>query len=59
MTIIGENTSIKCLYTVLNKIIHKESHSWKNVVLYLFSPKTGPFVKAIHRSSYKCNYDGN
>ena len=40
-------------YSVLNTIIHKESHSCKkNAVLYLFSPKIVPFVKVIHRSSH-------
>ena len=51
VTIIGENTSTKCLQCI-NMIIHKESHSWKNVALHLFSPKIGPFVKVFRRSSH-------
>ena len=47
MTIIGENTSTKCLQCIKYDAILN-----KNAVLYLFSPKIGPFVKVIHRSSH-------
>ena len=41
-------------YSVLNTIIHKESHSCEKMwfYIYVFSPKIGPFVKVIHRSSH-------
>ena len=44
MTIIGEKTT-KCLQCIKYDAVLN-----KNAVLYLFSPKIGPFVKVIHRS---------
>ena len=52
MTIIGENTSIKCLQCTKYGNSQIKLLIWKNAVLYLFSPKIGPFVKVIHRSSH-------
>ena len=52
MTIIGENTS-KCLQCIkYNNSWRKSTLMWKNVVLNLFSPKIGPFVKVTYRSSH-------
>ena len=52
MTIIGENTS-KCLHCIkYNNSWRKSTLMWKNVVLNLFSPKIGPFVKITYRSSH-------
>ena len=52
MSIIGENTSTKRLQCIKYDNSQRKSLMWKNVVLYLFSPKIGPFVKVIHRSSH-------
>ena len=46
ITIIGEKTT-KCLQCIKYDAVLN-----KNAVLYLFSPKIGPFVKVIHRSSH-------
>ena len=52
MTIISENTSTKCLQCIKYDNSYRKSLMWKNVVLYLFSPKISPFVKVIHKSSH-------
>ena len=54
MTIISENTSTRCFQCIKfdNSFKLRKSLMWENAVLYLFSPKTVPSAKLIHRSSH-------
>ena len=52
MTIIDKNKSAKCLQCLKYDNSQTKSLMWKNVVLYLFSPKIGTFAKVIRRSSH-------